>query len=726
MSLFEEQVSIRKANDDSEFENAFLNIASSVVGQKLTAAFKDDKRIAKDAIDEILKFYHLDPVSIPENLEEIEDQLEYALRPNGIMRRMVKLTKGWHKDAIGAMLGVRSDDGTAVALIPEGISGYHFIDAKTGEKRKVNKSNESLFMDEAMCFYTTFPLRALSVKDIASYCFKIFSIADYMAIAIAGLIASLIGLLIPYINNVIFGSVIDSGEIKNLVGVAVFMVCISISTLVFSTLQTIVSSRISTKMDVNVEAATMARVLSLPPDFFKDYSAGELSSRIGYLNMLCDMIVNIFLQTGLTTIFSLIYVFQIGKYASGLVAPALIITLVSVSISIISTLAEMKISKERMEVGTKVSGLGFAFISGIQKIKLAGAEKRAFAKWGNEYAKQADLAYNYPVFLKMIPVVSTAVTLVGTFVIYFMAVKTGVSVQEYYAFNAAYAYVSGAFVALASVTGQIAQIKPILEMLEPILNAVPEISENKNVVNRLSGGIEISNLHFKYEENMPEVIKGLSLKIKSGQYVAIVGKTGCGKSTLMRLLLGFETPTKGAIYYDGKDLNTLDLKSLRQHIGTVMQNGSLFEGDIYSNITIAAPKLTVDDAWKAAELAGMKEDIEKMPMGMFTLVSEGGGGLSGGQKQRLMIARAIAARPKILMFDEATSALDNITQKIVSDSLKTLKCTRLVIAHRLSTIKDCDRIIVLDGGKIIEDGTYDELIEQGGYFAELVERQRID
>ena len=726
MGLFDEQISTRKLNDETEFENAFLNIAETVIGHKLTAAYKDEKRVAKDAIDEILKFYHINPVEVPKNISSIDEQLEYVLRPHGIMRRTVKLNKGWHKNAFGAMLGVRKDDGTVVALIPTGISGYCYFDNKTGTKIKINKSNEDLFEDEAMCFYTTFPLRKISLKDLVAYCLKIFQLSDYLAIALAGIVVTCIGLIVPAINSVIFDSVIVSGEIRSLIAIAVFLICVSISSMIFSTVQNMVSSRISTKMDVTVEAATMIRVLSLPADFFKEYSAGELSTRIEYLKLLCGIVINTLLQTGLTSIFSLIYVFQISKYAKALVIPALLITLTTIVISIASTIVDMKVSKKRMEVGAKVSGLSYAFISGIQKIKLSGAEKRAFAKWGNEYAKQAELTYNYPVFIKLTPVISTAITLVGTLILYFSAVSNGVSVADYYAFNSAYAYVSGAFIALAGVTSQVAQIKPILDMLSPILEAVPEISEKKNVVNRLSGGIEVNNLYFRYVENMPYVVDGLSLKIKAGQYVAIVGKTGCGKSTLMRLLLGFEKPSKGAIYYDGKDINSLDLKSLRQHIGTVMQNGSLFEGDIFSNITIAATNPTVDDAWEAARLAGIAEDIEKMPMGMFTLVAEGGGGLSGGQRQRLMIARAIASKPKILMFDEATSALDNITQKTVSESLNSLKCTRIVIAHRLSTIKECDRIIVLDGGKIIEDGTYEELIGHNGYFAELVQRQQVE
>ena len=222
------------------------------------------------------------------------------------------------------------------------------------------------------------------------------------------------------------------------------------------------------------------------------------------------------------------------------------------------------------------------------------------------------------------------------------------------------------------------------------------------------------------------IIDDLSLKIKRGRYIAIVGATGCGKSTLMRLMMGFEKPLTGAVYYDGKDLEKLDQKSLRRQVGVVMQNGKLFSGDIYANIAVSAPGLTLKEAWEAAEMAGMADDIRRMPMGMNTILSEGAGGISGGQKQRLMIARAVAAKPKVLMFDEATSALDNITQRQVSDSLAKMKCTRIVIAHRLSTIKECDRIIVLHQGKIVEDGTYEELNNLGGFFAELVARQQID
>lgn len=386
----------------------------------------------------------------------------------------------------------------------------------------------------------------------------------------------------------------------------------------------------------------------------------------------------------------------------------------------------MKISTEQMALSGRESGMTYALITGIQKIKLAGAEKRAFARWGNLYAQSAKMTYDPPMFLKLNSVISLAISLTGTLVMYYMSVRAGLSVADYYAFNTAYGMVSGAFLSLAGIALSAAQIRPILTMVQPFFDAVPEVSDGKQVIERLSGSIELNNVSFRYNENMPLILDDLSLKIRPGQYVAIVGRTGCGKSTLLRLLLGFEKPQKGAIYYDGKDLERIDLRSLRRRIGVVMQNGKLFQGDIYSNIVISAPWLSQQDAWEAAELTGIAEDIRRMPMGMNTVISEGSGGISGGQRQRLMIARAIAPKPKILMFDEATSALDNITQKKVSESLDRLKCTRIVIAHRLSTIRQCDRILVLDHGRIVEDGTYDELIASDGFFAELVARQRLD
>ncbi|MDD5952370.1 MAG: NHLP bacteriocin export ABC transporter permease/ATPase subunit [Oscillospiraceae bacterium] len=726
MGWFDEQIKQRKQHDDDVFTDSFLNIARSVVGNKAGSQFQDDQKIAKSTFDQILKYYHVKTREVPESIKNRDDQLEYLLRPYGIMRRNVNLDDGWYKDAIGAMLGVRKSDGTVVALIPSGLSGYSYIDPDTGKRMRVNKKRQKLFEKEAVAFYKPFPLKKLGIPALLKYIVETLSISDFVLLGIVTLAVTLIGMLTPKLNSLLFSDVINSGSMRLLISITIFMVCVTITQLLISAAKSLVTARINTKMSISVEGATMMRVLSLPADFFKQYSAGELSSRASSINTLCNMLVSTILSSGLSSLFSLLYITQIFAYAPSLVIPALVIIGITLAFSLASTLMQMKISKRQMELSSKESGMTYALLTGIQKIKLAGAEKRAFARWGNLYAKEAELSYRPPVFLRINSVISTGISLAGSFVMYFMAVQSGISIADYYAFNAAYGMVSGAFLSVQSIALTVARIKPVLEMVKPLLETVPEISEGKQVITRLSGGIELNNISFRYQENMPLVIDDLSLKIRPGQYVAIVGATGCGKSTLMRLMLGFEKPQKGAIFYDGKDLSNIDLKSLRKNIGTVMQNGKLFQGDIYSNIVISAPRLTMDEAWEAAELAGIAEDIRQMPMEMHTVISEGQGGISGGQRQRLMIARAVAPKPKILMFDEATSALDNLTQKKISESLANLKCTRIVIAHRLSTIQQCDRIIVLDKGKIIEDGKYDELIAQNGFFAELVARQRLD
>lgn len=726
MGWFDEQIRDRRQYDDEAFSEAFANMASAVMGRRISAAVSDDRRAAKTAIDDILKYCGVKSREVPDSITDVNEQLEYILRPYGIMRRTVRLEDGWYRDAIGVMLGSFRESGKAVALIPGGLSGYTYYDPKTGRRKRIGRKEQHLFGEEAVVFYKPFPLKKLSLSALTGYIVRTLSASDYIMIALATLALSLLGMLSPVISKLLFEQVLPSGSVRLLMAMAVFSLCVSVSMLLVSAVRDMLLARIGTKLSISVDAAAMMRIMSLPADFFRSYSAGELANRVSQIGVLCRMLVSTVLSTGFTSLFSLIYISQIFAYAPALVAPALVVILATVVLSLLSSLIQMKVSARQMELSGRESGMTYALISGIQKIKLAGAEKRAFARWGDLYAESARLAYDPPVFLKLNSVISLAISLTGTIVMYYMAVRSGVSVADYYAFSTAYGMVSGAFMSLAGIALSAAQIRPILAMVKPFFDEVPEISDGKQVLTRLSGGIELSHVSFRYSDDMPLVIDDLSLKIRPGQYVAIVGKTGCGKSTLLRLLLGFEKPQKGAVYYDGRDLEKIDLRSLRRRIGVVTQNGKLFQGDIYSNIVISAPWLTQQDAWEAAELAGIAEDIRKMPMGMNTVISEGSGGISGGQKQRLMIARAVAPKPRVLMFDEATSALDNVTQKKVSDALEQLKCTRIVIAHRLSTIRQCDRIIVLDNGKIAEDGTYDELIAADGAFAELVARQRLD
>ncbi len=726
MGWFEKQIKQRRDLDQQLFEESFFRAAGVVLGQRTAERISDDHIVTKKAIDDILKYFHYKPVEIPKNVKEHEDQLDYCLRPHGLMKRQITLEENWYKDAYGPVLAYTKEDNEPVALLPDKLIGYYYKDRATGKRVKINKKTVEKFNSEAYCFYRPFPQKKLGIPDLIIYMKQCISLNDIALIIISTFMVTAVGMLMPRITRALTGPVLSSKSAWILISIAIFIVCTMVSSQLIKTISTMLNSRVQTKISLGVQAALMMRVLSLPANFFRKYSSGELTSRSQSVNQLCSLILGMILGSGLTSLMSLLYITQIFSFAPALVIPSLIIILVTVSFSIISSVVQIRISKKQMEHSAKESGMTFAMISGVQKIKLSGAEKRFFARWLNLYSEGAELVYAPPMFIRINGVITTAIGLFANIVLYFLAIESGVDQSNYFAFTAAYGAVMGAFTSLAGIALSFGRVKPILEMAEPFLKTEPETADNKELVTKISGSIELNNVYFRYSENSPYIVNDLSLKIKEGEYVAIVGRTGCGKSTLMRLLLGFEKPEKGAIYYDGKDLNSLDLASLRRKIGSVIQSGGLLQGDVFSNIIISAPHLTLDDAWEAAEVAGIADDIRAMPMGMNTLISEGSGGISGGQKQRLMIARAVAPKPKILMFDEATSALDNKTQKQVSEALDKMGCTRIVIAHRLSTIRHCDRILVLDGGKVIEQGSYEELIAQNGYFAELVERQRLD
>ncbi len=725
MGWFENQIEERRFADDQLLEESFFQIAGVVMGERNAQKISDEHIITRNVIDELLKYYHLKPVEIPDGITEPIEALDYALRPYGIMYREVELTEGWYRDAYGPMIG-RLGEATPVALLPHNVSGYYYKDPDTGQNVRINKSNAGKIHTQALVFYKPLPQKKLGIVDLLNYMRSCISMSDYVMVIAATLTMTFINLLMPRITKAITGPVLNSGSRTALIGAAVCLIAVSVSSQMMMSIQGMVGKRLDIKTSVGVQSSMMIRLMSLPASFFRKYSPGELKSRAMSVSQLCTILMGMVMSSALTSLSSLLYVTQIFKFARRLVIPSLIIILITVIFSTMTAMVQMRITRRELELSAEESGMAYAMISGVQKIKLAGAEKRVFARWLKHYSQEAELLYDPPLFIKINSVINLGISLISTIVLYYMAIDSGISQSSYFAFMSAYGMVMGAFMVLSQTALSAAQIRPILEMAEPFLSSEPETAAGKEIVTQISGGVEMDHVSFRYTEDTPYVLKDVSFKVSPGEYVAIVGKTGCGKSTIMRLLLGFETPEKGAIYFDGKDINSLDPGSLRRNIGSVMQSSGLFQGDIYSNIVITNPELTLDDAWEAAEKAGIADDIREMPMGMFTVISEGQGGISGGQRQRIMIARAVAPRPKLLMFDEATSALDNKTQKQVSDALDNMGCTRIVIAHRLSTIKHCDRILVLDGGTIIEDGNYDELIERGGFFADLVERQRLD
>ena len=726
MSWFESQIQKRRSSDQQLLEDSFVRIAGVVLGEREAEKFNDDRIVTKNAIDEILKYYHVMPLEIPEELNDMEKQLDYCLRYYGFMRREVGLTEGWYKDAFGPMLTCTKDDGLAVALLPDAIYGYVYNDPKTGARIRVNSKTAQNLEKEALCFYRPLPQKKLSLPDLLLYMKNCISMNDVVITVVSTLALTMVGLIMPRVIRALTGPILLSGRASALAGVLVCILCVSLATQLINSVKTLVRNRLGMKTSLAVEASMMMRLLSLPANFFREYSPGELKSRAMSVNQLFSMLLDIIMGVGLTSITSLLYVGQIFKFAPALAIPSVLIVLITEGFSILSTMRQIQINRQQMKYGAKESGMSYSLITGVQKIKLAGAEKRIFSKWLNLYAQGVELQYNPPLFIKINGVIAKAISLASTIVLYYLAMQSGLDQSSYFAFTASYGLLMGTFASMSDIALSAARIRPVLEMAEPFLKIEPETAVGKEIVTHLSGGIEMEHVSFRYDDQSTYVLDDLTLKVHPGDYVAIVGRTGCGKSTLVRLLLGFEKPEKGAVYYDGKDIGSLDLPSLRKQVGTVMQDAGLFQGDIYSNIVITAPELTEADAWEAAEKADIAEDIKAMPMQMNTIVSEGQGGISGGQRQRLMIARAIAPKPKILIFDEATSALDNKTQKQISEALDSMGCTRIVIAHRLSTIRHCNRILVLDGGKIVEEGTYEELIQAGGLFADLVERQRLD
>jgi NHLM bacteriocin system ABC transporter ATP-binding protein len=403
--------------------------------------------------------------------------------------------------------------------------------------------------------------------------------------------------------------------------------------------------------------------------------------------------------------------------------------LVSFLISLWCGYLQVRHQRSMSSIRGRISGMVLQFINGISKFRVSGTEGRAFASWAREFSGQKQVSMNslkvgnrLEVFNAAFPILATA----GIFYYTAQLMKdpkiTPLTTGDFLAFNAAFGQFLTAMLQLSTSIVGVLNIVPLFERAKPIFQTLPEVDQGKSDPGELKGNIELNHIAFRYRPDTPLVLRDLSLSIKAGQFVAFVGSSGCGKSTLFRLLLGFERPESGAIYYDGQDLAGLDIGSVRRQMGVVLQNGRLLSGDIFTNIIGSAP-LTLDDAWQAAEMAGLAEDIRGMPMGMHTVISEGGGGLSGGQRQRLLIARAIVGRPRILLFDEATSALDNQTQAIVGQSLEKLQATRIVIAHRLSTILNADKIFVFDKGVVVQCGTYDELMAQEGLFAELAKRQ---
>ena len=493
----------------------------------------------------------------------------------------------------------------------------------------------------------------------------------------------------------------------------------------FSMVKKLTEYSASCHVNYDLQNAVYWRIFQLPESFFRGYDSGDLAQRLGQAGSAAGQVVTQVTGAGFGMVFSLFYLWRMIKYSGKLTVWALIMSLIFAVLRYFLETRSLRYETLQVETNGKAVAKLYQYLGGVDKIRMAGAEERAILEYLIPFTQEQ----KYEMQEKRITAISETLADVATYlfsmVLYFVIIKKkqDISVGNFMAFNSAFGAFSSAMMELVKGTMTVYRLKPTYTRLKPILDTQPEDDGQKQIVQSLEGGIELEHVSFAYSPETGNVLNDISMQVHPGEYLAIVGPSGCGKSTLLKLLLGFETPTQGKIRYDGQNISGLDAHSLRRNLGVVLQDGKLIAGSIYDNITITCPGATMKDVNEVIEAVGLKADIDQMPMGVQTVLSESGNTISGGQQQRILIARAIMSKPQILFFDEATSALDNLTQAKVCKSLDAMHVTRVVIAHRLSTIQNCDRILVFNKGQIQEEGNFESLMAQKGLFYSMAKRQ---
>lgn len=663
------------------------------------------------------------------------DLIRRLIAKGNIYMRRVLLEGDWYNNDSGVFIGFinTEKDSKLAAIVPEKIGSYKIITQDNPSGTPLTEEILAKLDVTAYTCYPGFPARKLKIMDLIRFMFNRCYKSDYQTVILVSLFGGLIPLVMPIVTETIFADIIPIQDRRALATVVQVMLVTGFTTAALGMVRTIALFRISTHIDMSAEAALWGRLLSMPTSFFRQFKAGELASRMGAMNVVKGLVSGEFVTSLFSVLFSFWSLFLMCYYSVTLTMAAIAIWLIYSAISAFIYRRVIGFQREAIRAHNEEAGLVQQIFAGLTKFRVQGAEAEAYALWGRVFGEswKWNLKLRWQANYNII--IGAVQPFVLSMILYYMtvyvltttnpdgSVTQGIGYAQFIAFSAAYSTFNGALNSLIPLVGKFFEIQPQLENLRPILNEAPESTDDRVDAPILSGAIEVNNLSFAY--GTKEVLKDISFKAGAGETIAIVGPSGSGKSTLVRLLLGFETPKRGAIYYDGIDLAEMNLGSVRSQMGVVLQNGQLMTGDIYTNIVGMSARLTQDDAWAAAEKAGIAEDIMQMPMGMQTIISEGSSNISGGQRQRILIARALVRNPAILIFDEATSALDNRTQNIVMESIEKSSGTRLIVAHRLSTIKNADRIIVIDGGSIVEDGSYSELIAKNGLFSRLARRQ---
>ena len=694
ISRFAKEIKNKIKIENNEINNSLTEVASSINLNKFTRAKQNSDQTSKQAIYEILAFFNIEPAPVPKQIKKLKHEIVFLLNAHNIITRKIKLDCNWFKCGLGAILATNKVNNTLVALTPSKTCGYFYTDFITKKKIKINKKNSRMFSETATLCYEPLPETEINFKTLAHHLKKEVSIVDLLSLVGVSLILTFLGLITPKMVKLIFSVVVELKNIKILNLIGLFLLTTTISEHFFKIIKIIIIQKIINRIITKLEAAMVFRVFSLPISFFKSLNSGEIFERINTLKAFCQNAINCVLQTWLSCALSLFYFFQIFSYSPVLIIPTVASAAAFSIFGAIAAMHRSKIGFKQMDFKSTETATTIELISGIEKIKLAGAEKSAFALWANQFAKALKIKYNPPTTLKLNKIVLSAIKIFTTISTYAFAAIYDVDPASFFAFSLAFEVVNKVFLNMATTAIELAKIKPIYKFLEPIFKTKPEPTKNKNVVTSIKGAVTVSGLCFSYNNNI--IIKNFSFKIEPKQSIAILGECGSGKTTLVRLLIGLEQPTSGTIFFDSSSLDSLNLKTLRQKIGVVFDEDKISNGNIFLNIAAKNKNLSLKQAWRAAKIAQIDQDIAKMPMKMNTLIAQEGNEFSASQVQRILIARAIASQPKILILDNATSELSIKTQAEIFKQLKQLNCSIIVTTNRPEVAEFCGKIVRLN------------------------------
>ncbi len=642
-------------------------------------------------------------------------------RMAGFRATQVILPPDWARDDRGPLL-LRAREGGAFAYARWCARGY-----RDGEGQVITGEDAGDWDSLAWRLYA--PL----AEDVSRFGGMAASVArglraEIALIVAAGIGTALLGLLVPLATGWLFDDIVPAGAGGLLLSVGIALLVAAIVTASLAVVRSLAISRVTGRGGPNMAAGISDHILRLPAGFFKTMSAGDFNQRIESIEAIRGLVTSILLSAGLTMVFSFAYLVLLFAYDGRLAVAGLALTLIYVASVAISRAFQIAPLRDAAARSGTLAGLTFEILEGLPKLRTAAAEPRALARWRDAYtaeltahARGERIGNHFAAFADGWQIV----TMMGLFATAVLLASADLPAGAFIAFLAAFASFQASFTGFCEALLAIYTNAPLAERARPILRAAPETGTGRADPGRLSGAIQASGLTFSYGEGLAPLIDGLSFDVRAGEHLAIVGGSGSGKSTILRLLLGFERPSAGSLTYDGQELASLDPSHLRNQIGVVLQSSQLFAASLQDNIR-GASHATLEQCADAAERAGLGPDLAGMPMGLHTPITEGAGTLSGGQRQRILIARAIVAAPAILFFDEATSALDNMTQAVVARTLDSLGATRITIAHRLSTVRNADRICVLERGKFVETGDFETLMRANGTFAELARRQLME